>query len=406
VSTEPRPDDLGFDLPAPLAVSKKKIVVVVLVVGVALAVAFVLGYRPRHEAAQALASSNVASENALPRVQVVTAKAVTSDKALVLPGSVTALESTTIYPRVTGYVRRWLVDMGDKVSEGQLLAEIDVPENEAELVQARAELAQAEASLELANANLALQQINLGRTQRLTDKNLVAKADLDTQQATTVGSQAQVSVARANVEAQRANIKKLTDERAFQRVLAPFAGTITARSVDRGALVSAGNSTPLFKIVATDPVRVIVQVPQDVAPGVKVDLAANVIARGYGARSFPGKVTRAAGELDPSLRTMGTEIRVANPDGALLPGMYVQASLSLASPHQVFEIPATSLYNDAHGTRVATVDAAGKIHFVDIVIERDTGATIQVASGLTGSESIVKVGVASYAEGTQVDVQK
>jgi RND family efflux transporter MFP subunit len=406
VSTEPRPDDLGFDLPAPLAVSKKKIFVVVLIVGAALALAFVLGYRPRREAAQALASSNVATENALPRVQVVNAKAVTSDKALVLPGTVTALESTTVYPRVTGYVRRWLVDIGDKVTEGQLLAEIDVPENEAALVQARAELAQAEAGLELANANLALQQINLGRTQRLTEKNLVAKADLDTQQATTVGSQAQVSVARANVEAQRANIKKLTDERAFQRVLAPFAGTVTSRSIDRGALVSAGNSTPLFKIVAADPVRVIVQVPQDVAPGVKPDLAATVVARGYGARAFPGKVTRAAGELDPALRTMGTEIRVANPDGALLPGMYVQASLSLASPHQVFEIPATSLYNDAHGTRVATVDAAGKIHFVDIVIERDTGATIQVASGLTGKESIVKVGVASYAEGTQVDVQK
>jgi membrane fusion protein (multidrug efflux system) len=406
VTTEPRPDDLGFELPAPLAVSKKKIFVVVLLVAAALAVAFVLGYRPRHEAAQALASGNVASENALPRVQVVNAKAVTSDKALVLPGTVTALESTTVYPRVTGYVRRWLVDIGDKVTEGQLLAEIDVPENDAALVQARAELAQAEAGLELANANLALQQINLGRTQRLTEKNLVAKADLDTQQATTAGSQAQVSVAKANIEAQRANIRKLTDERAFQRVVAPFAGTITARHIDRGALVSAGNSTPLFKIVATDPVRVIVQVPQDVAPGVKADLGANVIARGYGSRAFAGKVTRATGELDPSLRTMGTEIRVANPDGALLPGMYVQASLSLASPHQVFEIPATSLYNDAHGTRVATVDAAGKIHFVDIVIERDTGASIQVASGLTGSESIVKVGVASYAEGTQVDVQK
>jgi membrane fusion protein (multidrug efflux system) len=213
-------------------------------------------------------------------------------------------------------------------------------------------------------------------------------------------------VARANVEAQRAAIKKLTDEKAFQRVVAPFAGTITARSIDRGALVTAGNSTPLFKIVATDPVRVVVQVPQDVAPGVKPDLSASVTARGYGARAFPGKVTRAAGELDPSLRTMGTEIRVANPDGALLPGMYVQAQLSLSTPHQVFEIPATALYSDAKGTRVATVTKEGKIHFVDIVIERDTGAAIQVGSGLEGNEQLVKVGVASYAEGDAVDVQK
>src|SRR6185295_7684736 len=125
--------------------------------------------------------------------------------------------------------------------------------------------------------------------------------DLDTQQATTTGTLAQVAVARANILAQKANITRLNDERTFQKVVAPFAGTVTARHIDRGALVAAGNSTPLFKIVATDPVRVMVQVPQDVAPGVKVDLGATVTARGYGARSFPGKVTRAAGELDPAL---------------------------------------------------------------------------------------------------------
>jgi membrane fusion protein (multidrug efflux system) len=402
---EPRPDDLGFALPAPIAVSKKRIFALVLVVGVALAIAFVVGYVPRHEQQRALVASNVTTESQKPRVQVLAAKPVTSDKALSLPGTVTPLEQTTIYPRATGYVRRWLVDIGDKVEEGQLLAELDIPESDAELGVARAQLTQAEAGLELATANLALAQLNLTRAQNLSQKNLIAKADLDQQQATAVGNQASVSVAKANVEAQRANVKRLADVRSYARVVAPFAGRITERNIDRGALVTAGNSTPLFRIVAIDPVRVLVQVPQDVAPGVNVGLAANVTARGYGARAFPGKVARAAGELDPALRTMNTEIRVANPDGALLPGMYVQASLNLSSPHRVLEIPATALYNDAHGLRVATVED-GKVHFVPIVIERDTGATIQVASGLTGNESIVKVAVASLAEGDLVDVMK
>ncbi len=403
---ENRPDDLGFELPGPLALSKKRILAVAVLTVLAIAVAFVIGYRPRHDAQRALAAGNVQAEQARPRVEVIRAKAMSSDRALSLAGTVNALEQTTLYPRVSGYVRRWLVDIGDKVEEGQLLAEIDVPESEAELGLARAQLVQAEANLELAHANLALAQQNLGRSQRLTEKNLIAKADLDQQQASAAGSQASVSVAKANVEAQRANVKRLVDLRSYTRVTAPFAGKITERHVDRGALVSAGNATPLYRIVASDPVRVMVQVPQDVAPGLKPDLDASVVARGYGARVFPGKVTRAAGELDPALRTMSTEIRVANPDGALMPGMYVQVSLSLATPHRILEIPATALYNDAHGLRVATVDAAGKIHFVAIVIERDTGATILIASGLEGSESIVKIAVASLAEGEAVDVLK
>jgi RND family efflux transporter MFP subunit len=172
--------------------------------------------------------------------------------------------------------------------------------------------------------------------------------------------------------------------------------------VERGALV--GPAVPLFRLAATDPVRVVVHLPQEVAPTIEPGLAARIVVREYGARRFAGQVSRSAGELDPTERTMVTEIRVPNPDGALLPGMYVQAELTLPVPHRVLEVPATAVFTDAQGVRVAVVDAASKLHFVAIAIERDTGGAIQVAGGLTGSERIVRVAQASLAEGQEVEV--
>src|SRR5262249_2351730 len=153
-----------------------------------------------------------------------------------------------------------------------------------------------------------------------------------------------------------------------------------ARQIDRGALVSEVNRTPLFTLVSTDPVRVFVDVPQTIAPSVKTGTPVKITVREYAGRDFAGTVARSAGALDPDLHTMTTEVRVPNSDGALLPGMYVQAQLTLPVPHKVLEIPATALYSDANGLRVATVDAQSKIHYAPITIERDTGATLQVAT--------------------------
>jgi RND family efflux transporter MFP subunit len=186
--------------------------------------------------------------------------------------------------------------------------------------------------------------------------------------------------------------------------VAPFAGRITARSVEVGSLVSAGSGSPLFKLAATDPARVFIQVPQDVAPGVRAELAAGVGVREYPGRTFAGMVTRASGELDPATRTMNTEVRVPNSDGTLIPGMYAQVTLTLPYPHRVFEIPATALINDAKGMRVAVVGPDVAVHMTPIVLERDTGAALEVSSGLTGTERVVKVPNASLVEGTAVTV--
>jgi len=394
-------DDLGFDLPSPAQSSRLRVVIVLLVV---VGAAFGIGYLQWSKARGATPS--IAHEVGPIRVDVIKAKVLSSDQALALPGVVKPLEEAKIYSRSAGYVRRWLVDIGDKVKEGQLLAEIDTPELDAQLAQARAQLASARASVKQASAQRDFAKSNSTRYETLADQKLVSKAQVEQTQAQAATDEATVSAAQSNVAAQEANVRRLLELQGFAKVTAPFAGTITARSIDRGTLVGDGGATPMFTVVATDPVRVFVDVPQSVAPSVRVGTDAKITVREYAGRAFAGKVTRSSGALDPELHVMTTEIQVANPDNALLPGMYVQVAITLPTPHHVLEIPATALYSDSQGLRVATVDAQNKIKFAPITIERDTGATLWVATGLTGDERIVKLAAPSLVDGDTVELQK
>ncbi|AKU98155.1 putative Co/Zn/Cd efflux system membrane fusion protein [Labilithrix luteola] len=393
--------DLGFDLPEAAKVSPTRIVALGAVALAVIGAAFVIGWVPKHRSKQALETSTKEAENALLRVQVVTPKAKSSDRSLALPGSVQALQETTVFPRASGYVRSWAVDIGDKVKEGATLAEIDTPELDQQIDQARAQLAQAQAGLVQAKANHEFSVTNLDRYKLLTPKGVASQQELDKQQAQTLVDDANVKVAQANIEAQQANMRRLVQLKSFAHVTAPFGGTVNARLIERGALVSS--STPLFKISETDPVRVFVQVPQDVAPSVRSDVPAQVTVREYAGRTFQGKVARSAGALDPGSRTMNTEVRVDNPKNELLVGMYAQVSLTLPSPHRVYEIPGTAVLQDANGVRVATV-VDGKLHLVPVTIERDTGTTMEISSGLNGSEHVVKLASAELVEGRGVEV--
>lgn len=396
--------ELGFDLPAPASVSRSRGAIMVVGGLLVLGAAFVFGYLPRRHARQELvAATDVSGKTGL-RVEVIAPKIGSSDRALSLPGSVQPLEETTLYARASGYVRKWQVDIGDKVTEGQLLAEIETPELDQELDQARAQLAQAAAVLEQSKANRQLSIANLQRYKALGPSGVVSQAEVDQRQAQAQVDEATVSVSQATIAAQEANIRRLTQLRSFARVTAPFAGTITQRWVEIGALVTAGNGQPLYKVAAMDPARIFIQVPQDVAPGIRVDVPATVSVREYPGRKFDGKVSRAAGELDPVTRTMNTEVRAANADGALIAGMYAEVALTLPAPHRVFELPAAALMNDAKGQRVAVIDAESKVHLVPVVLERDTGATVEIASGLTGSERVAKLGSAAFVEGAVVEV--
>ncbi len=398
--------ELGFDLPPPATVSRGGAVAAIVGGAVLLGAAFAVGYLPHRRARAELDEAAVMTSQQTLRVQVVSPTIGSSDRGVVLPGSVQALEETVLYARASGFVRRWNVDIGDKVTEGQLLCEIETPELDQELEQARAQLEQAKPTLARSKANRELSAANLARYQQLTPVGVASQADLDQHQAQARVDEANVTVAEATISAQEANIRRLTQLKAFARVTAPFAGTVTRRWVEVGALVTAGNGQPLYRIAATDPARVFVQVPQDVAPGVHADVPATVTVREYPGRPFKGKVSRAAGELEEATRTMNTEVRIPNPDGTLIPGMYAEVALTLPVPHRVFVVPATAIMSDASGLHVATVDEESKIHLVPVVVERDTGTNMEISTGLKGDERIARLASAEFTEGRLVEVLK
>jgi RND family efflux transporter MFP subunit len=395
---------LGFVLPEAKPIAKKRLVAAALLLLVVLLAAFALGYLPRRGKRMALSAATESSQRSLLRVEVIAPKLGASDRALQLPGTIQPLQTTVLFARASGFVRAWHADIGDRVKVGQILAEIETPELDQELLQGRAQLLQTRASLAQSKANRKLAQANLGRARSLAPSGVVSRAELELNEAQAEVGEANVTVAEANVAAQQANIRRLEQLKAFSRVTAPFAGTITQRMVEVGALVTAGNGQPLFRLAAMDPARVFVQVPQDVAPSVRTGESGNVTLREYPGRTFSGKVERAAGALDEATRTMNTEVRVPNPDGALLPGMYAEIALTLPATHRVLELPATALLNDSRGQRVAVIDGQRKLHLVPVVVERDNGTTVDISSGLSGDESVVKIGSAAFVEGMQVEV--
>jgi membrane fusion protein, multidrug efflux system len=395
-------EDIGFELPAAAKFSRGRVVVIIVLV---IGGAFGFGYYQHKKAGAVL--DEVRSTSTTLHVETFAPKSLQSDQALALPGVILALEETKIYPHTSGYVKRWLVDLGDKVKDGDLLVEIAAPDLDAQLVQARAQLVQARAALQQALAQHDYSKANADRNVEMKKQQLIATATVEQAVAQEKTDAATIAVDQANIASMDANVKHLAELQGFERVTAPYAGTITSRTIERGTLVgdttTATTATPMYSLAAVDPVRIYVDVPQTVAPSVRDGAAANILVREFPGRTFTGKVTRSAGELDPDLHTMRTEIRVPNPDSALMPGMYVTAQLTLPVPHRVLEIPATALYNDAQGVRVAIVDAQNKIRYMKIVIERDTGATLWVSGGLTGDERVVKIAVPTLVEGDSVD---
>jgi RND family efflux transporter MFP subunit len=397
--------DLGFSLPPPANISRTRWLVLGFAAALVLGGAFSFAYLPARHAARALEKDAAATQQAVPRLAVVLPKLVADGHTLTLSGSVQPLEEAVIYARANGYVRRWLVDIGARVKEGALLAEIDTPEVEQELSQGRAALAQARANLAQSEASRLLAKTRLERTGNLVEAGVAPQQELDQTQAESSVGDANVNVAEAAVAAQQANIQRLRDLQGFSRLTAPFSGVITSRSIERGSLVTAGNGTPLFRLASTDTVRVFVQVPQSAAPGVAPGLPSKIQIREFPGQSFVGKVARTAGALDPASRTLNTEIQVPNPDGKLLSGMYAEVELTLSVPQRVYELPATALMNDANGLRVAVVTAKNTLEFRKISLERDLGASVRIRAGIEAGERVVQIGSVDLTEGERVEVR-
>jgi RND family efflux transporter MFP subunit len=309
------------------------------------------------------------------------------------------------------------VDIGDRVTAGQVIAEIASPEIEQQLRQAQADLQQSERNLDLQKANLDLARTTMARYQAADAEAAVAKQALDQSVATFRTAQAAVAAAEATVKSNGANVQRLQELTGFQRVVAPFDGTVIQRNVDVGALITAGspvNNTAvapssvtgaangLFEIAQLDTLRVFVNVPQAYAPNVKVGLPVRVTVRGQLMDPVPATVARTASALDPGTRTLLTQVDIPNPSHRMLPGMFVYVDFRIAPSGTRWRVPATALIFNAQGTRVAIVGAGNKVHFQPVVVGRDFGTSIDVQAGLHGNETIVRQPTVSLQEGQVV----
>jgi multidrug efflux pump subunit AcrA (membrane-fusion protein) len=333
---------------------------------------------------------------------------------LTLTATTQAIQDSIIYARTSGYLSRRYVDIGDRVTAGQLLAEVDSPEVEQQLRQARADLQQSEKSLDLQRANLDLARATMARYAAADAEGAVAKQAVDQSVATFRTAQAAVAAAEANVQSNTANVQRLQELTAFQRVVAPFTGTVIQRNVDVGALITAGspvNNTAvapstltgaangLFEVAQIDTLRVFVNVPQAYAGVVEVGLPARVTVRGQLMQPVKATVTRTASALDPGTRTLLTQVDIPNPSHRMLPGMFVYVDFEIGPSGTRWRIPAPALIFDAQGTRVALVTAGNKLHFQKVVIGRDLGTAIDVQAGLQGNETVVEQPTVSLQEG-------
>jgi len=332
---------------------------------------------------------------AVPTVIVIQPKAEPPQQDLVLPSSLEAFTESPIYARTSGYVARWYKDIGSRVEKGQLLADIDTPEVDQELMQARAARDQAQAQLGLAKTSAE-------RWETLRKMDAVAQQETD--EKTSGYMQGEAALASAT-----ANVRRLEQLESFKHVYAPFSGTVTRRNTDIGALINAGNSgsnQELFVVAQLDPIRVYVAVPELYASAVRNGLVAKIELPSFPGQQFSGKVARTAESIDPATRTLRTEIDVPNRDGRLFPGSYAQVHFGVNVTTTRMSVPVNALLFRAEGPRAAVVGSDGKVHLKPVTIGQDYGTDVEVLGGLDLNDSIILNPGDSLEEGQPVNVAK
>jgi RND family efflux transporter MFP subunit len=368
-------------------VRRAKIVTIVVVVLLALGAGRTMWNRMSN--ARALEAGT--AEHAKTYVKTTVPSKAGSGTTLTLPGSLQGAVQSPISARGSGYLKRWTRDIGSRVEKGELLAEIESPEIDQQLSQARAAREQAAASLALAKSTVE-------RWEELRRTGMVAQQQLDERRS----ADAQ---ARANLAAADANVERLRQLEGFKRIVAPFAGVITRRNVDVGDLIDAGGGAAraLFVLTQTDPLRVYVDVPQSYAHLVKVGQAVTVTQSELRGKIFQGKIARTSASIDSATRTMQIEVALPNREGELLPGAYVQVALPLAAGQGIVVSTNTLMFR-SDGLRVAAVDASGKVSLLPIKLGRNFGQTVEVVEGLQGDERLVLSPSDSLAQGDSVTV--
>ena len=331
---------------------------------------------------------------AIPTVGVIKPATEPASDELVLPAQLQAYVESAIYARTNGYLLRWNKDIGSKVKKGELLAEIDTPEVDQELSQAKAAQQQTEAQLQLAKST-AERWANLRKTDSVSQQEADQQASAYSQ-------------ATANTAAAGANVRRLQQLESFKHVYSPISGVITRRNTDVGALITAGSSSTgkeLFDVAQVDPLRVFVSVPQTNAPSIRAGLPAYIELREYPGQKFSGKVVRTADSIDPATRTLLTEIDVPNPNGHLLPGSYAEVHFAVPVQIMRLSIPVNALLFRPEGPRVAVVGSDHKVHLKAISIGRDYGTKVEILGGLDPNDQIVVNPADSLEDGQEVNIK-
>src|SRR4051812_16123631 len=362
----------------------------VLLLAVALALAF-WGISTRAKSLDVVTKET--RDLAVPTVSVIAPERGAPQQEIVLPGTMQAFTDAGIYARVPGYLHKWYVDLGARVHAGQLMADIEAPEVDQQLEQARADLATAEA-----NARLA--QSTAERYRDLIRTDSVSKQDLD-------NANGSLEAKATAVTSASANVRRLEQLKAFGKITAPFDGVVTARNTDVGALIDSGsNAKELFHVAAVHRLRVFVNVPEIYSRAARQGMKADLTLTEFPGRTFTGTLARTAQSIDVSSRTLLTEIDVENRGGELLPGSYAEVHLKLPSGASTFKLPVNAVIFGTEGVRVARVDTAGRVTLQPVTLGRDYGNSVEVISGLNGGEQIIVNAPDSIENGQTVRVAR
>jgi RND family efflux transporter MFP subunit len=384
--------------------------------------AIVAGLLPRLTHQKGLVAAAEIVKDRKPIVIVSPARLAPSKDSIDLPGDLQAMVESPIFARADGYLKSRKVDIGDRVKAGQLMADIETPELDQQIAQVRATLAQSQAALKeleaditLSRANLTLAKVTLDRWQHLSTKGAVSKQDLDQKQADfdvkkaqTEHAEASLATAQETVNASAANVKRLEEMKGFASVTAPFDGIVTARNVDIGTLINAGNtnaSKEMFRVARITPLRIFVNVPQAYVQEIHDGQTAELRVQERPGQIFPARITNISDSLDATSRAMLVILETPNPSGALYPGMYAQVRFAGSKSKPLLRVPGDTVMLTTNGPRLAVVDADHVVHFRAVTLGEDLGSEVEILSGLQPGELVVSNPSDSVQEGATVETR-
>jgi RND family efflux transporter MFP subunit len=388
------------------------------VLAILIAIAIAAGVAPRLSRQKVMLAASHETAARRPVVLVSQARFAPGAETVDLPGDLQAMIETTILARTEGYLKSKLVDLGWHVTAGQLMAEIETPELDQQISQARATLEQSqasikelEASIELAKANRDLARVTASRWTKLQEQGVVSKQDTDTRAADLAVKEAELrkaeaslSTAQNTIHASEAALRRLEETKSFARVTAPFDGVVTDRLVDVGTLINAGSKV-MFKVAKIDPMRVFVNVPQAYVASIAKGQVAEVRVQERPGQVFRATVTGIANALDPASRAMLIILQTPNPEGILYPGMYAQARISTSRAKPALRVPGDAIVMGKTGARVAVVGADRVVHFRNVTIGQDLGSEVEITSGLQPGEVVVSNPTDAVTEGAAVETR-